>query len=91
MDDRCGTSSNDNIRGMVDDLERASKGDWIDVGILSLSTLAGAINPRSAKPMNDGQSGSTQDQSSAPEVQADAWGRPLDDASSSDTFDVQEG
>ena len=59
--------------------------------ILSLSTLAGAINPRSAKPANDGQPGSTQDESSAPEVQADAWGRPLDDASSSDTFDVQEG
>ena len=59
--------------------------------LLSLSTLAGAINPRSAKPANDGQSASTQERSSAPEVQADAWGRPLDDAPSSDTFDVQEG
>ena len=59
--------------------------------LLSLSTLAGAINPRSAKPTNDDHSGSTQDRSSAPEIQADAWGRPLDDASSSDTFDVQEG
>ena len=59
--------------------------------ILSLSTLAGAINPRSVKPANDDRSGSTQDPSSAPEIQADAWGRPLDDASSTDAFDVQEG
>ena len=57
--------------------------------ILSLSTLAGAINPRSAKTAND-QSGSIQGSISAPEIQTDAWGRPLDDASSADALDVQE-
>ena len=45
MDDRCGDFQATSTSKVVDDLERASKGDWIDVGSSEpLPTLAGAIN-----------------------------------------------
>lgn len=58
--------------------------------VLAFSSLAGAIGPRSSA--RDPVEHVATDQTSTSDLtsQGDAWGRPLDDHDSSDTFDVEE-